>query len=166
MDNLRRWDIKKLKTFSRPSKNGFLENQYDFKVHHGEWEYDLGDFVAESSFTELIEQAKDGDENALYQVGAFYEYVKKDYKECLKWYRASASKGYGRALYSIGEFYLGKIGGKANHEKALEFFLSAEEKGNSDAMWQVYFMYAAGQGVEQNREKAKYWLEKYRMAVK
>ncbi len=66
----------------------------------------------QSSLSEIMAKAKEGDANAQYQLGGVYAFAKgvpQNYEEALKWYRLAAKQGLPKSQYNVGWiYYLGK----------------------------------------------------------
>lgn len=74
--------------------------------------------------------ARADDENAQYELGQYYELVKRDYKEACKWYEKAAGHGYIDAVNAKAKLY-DKMGEKA---KAIASYAAAADAGSYDSM--------------------------------
>jgi len=101
----------------------------------------------------LIEKAKAGDIDAVYQLGQRFETgngVKQDIDTAIKMYFTAATKGHAGAQNRIGElFYNGQ-----KYSDAVEWFKKAAAQGYSKALLNLGICYYTGNGVPQDFAKA------------
>ena len=136
-----------------------VEEDYDEAVRWYRKAAELGHDGAEDMirFPELEKAAKQGDANAMYELGRCYiggKGVRQDEAEGYRWYHKAAEQGNVDAkklfeinAYSVpelkesaeqgdcfsmnqlGEYYLYGLGGEIDHEEALKWYLKAVEHG-------------------------------------
>ncbi len=75
--------------------------------------------------------------------------------------RKQAESGNPQAQFQLGlYYYLGKIDGKVDYEKAVYWFTKSAEQGNTNAQTNLGIMYENGQGVKQDYAEALKWYRK------
>lgn len=120
----------------------------------------------ERFFTELQEQALDGDADAMYRMGDIYQYgfpqigIPIYYQQAAEWYEKAANKGYMYAQNSLGILYYFGQGVPKNYTKAAEWYKKAAEQGDATAIYNLAGCYRLGRGVEQNEELAAMYNQK------
>lgn len=83
----------------------------------------------------LKQQAKDGDAEAQYQLGASYlEGEKPDYVEALRWLRKAGEQDHCGAMIAMAEIYVFGLGVDRDRDLALGLLNRAIELGSVDAM--------------------------------
>ena len=130
----------------------YEEEEYDDEDYYEEYEYD--------DIEELKQEAINGNHAAQNTLGDCYydgEDVRKNYKEAVRWYRASAEQGNSCAQFSLGYcYYLGN-GVKVDNEEAFHWFKEAAEQEHSTAQCYVGHCYYNGHGVKKNLKEAVKW---------
>lgn len=111
---------------------------------------------------EQLEQvASQGDEEAQFRLGLFYETQSTDkdrFKKSAHWYGLAAKQAHRIAQYNLGVLFMTGSGVEKDANKALNLWLSAARSGHSHAQFNVARGYFLGVGLAENHEKAKYWL--------
>ncbi|MBD0404995.1 caspase family protein [Flammeovirga sp. EKP202] len=112
------------------------------------------------TFEIYLKVASEGDPEAQYGIGFFYEAgsgVPRDFAKALEWYLKAAQNNNENANFSIGNLYYHGRGVTQDYKKALEWYTKAALYGNSDAQYAIGFLYDYGQGVTQDYKKALEW---------
>ena len=126
-----------------------------------------------SNVKEIIEAAKDGDEEAQYKLGRMYEEGKakgitKDYYDAARWYGRSASQGYAKAQHRLGLLFMKGHGVIQNKSRGLSLITQAAQQGYVTAQLELGKIYYESRdktidinGIHetlsaQNRDKAFY----------
>jgi hypothetical protein len=90
-------------------------------------------------------------------------YIRKDYKEALRFYRLSAEQGDAWAQYQLGEIYDKGQGVPQDYKEAVKWFRLAAEQGHVYAQRQLGDMYYFNErGVLQDYKEAVKW---YRLSA-
>ena len=113
--------------------------------------------VGQTYSPELLQKAKSGDADAMYDIGACYLDglgVDQNDQDALYWIKQSANVGQPDALALLGDCYLYGWGVEQDYERAFSFLDNAIEKGNARAMNSAGECFYYGWGVEQNYEEA------------
>lgn len=113
---------------------------------------------------ELEENALNGDAQAQYQLGYYYDYGDgKDYSQAHYWYSLAAEQNYAKAFPCMAFLYRYGQGVEADEalaesyfEKAVEFgFLElSEEELGADGLYHAAVLYCEGLGVDADIQKA------------
>lgn len=114
-------------------------------------------------FNKLMVLAKQGNINAMYEVGKRYERgrgVDKNYTEAANWYQKAASAGQTAAQGRLGILYFEGRGVSQNYKVALDLLSSAAKDNIPSAQFQLANMYELGAGVAENLELAISWYKK------
>lgn len=112
----------------------------------------------------VLKKALAGDVVDQCAMGDFYSDVNSvhlDYKEAIRWYEASAEKGYERAYYEMGKIYdmdLPEL--PKGKQRALEIYTKLAKQGFPTAQCVLGMKYWLGDGVEVSRSEAISWLQK------
>jgi TPR repeat protein len=86
--------------------------------------------------------------------------VKQDNETALRWFRAGAEAGNGRAMANLGWMYLTGTGGKQDSAEAARWFRNGAEAGDGRAMGSLGGLYLIGAGVKRDDAEARRWLER------
>ena len=110
---------------------------------------------------ELLELAEQGDANAQYELGYYYEWKSYDDKKALEWYTKAAEQGHIKAQEQVAYIYRkGKVV-ERSYEKYVEWMTKAANQGSAEAQQSLGVFYDKGaDGVPQNYELAAMWFEK------
>ena len=107
----------------------------------------------------LEELVKQGDADAMYELGHYYLYGQKglsqDYEKAKELFEQSANLGNTWAISNLGYMYYFGQGVLQDYEKAKEFYEKSASLGNDKSMCILGAMYYSGLGVLQDYEKAK-----------
>ncbi len=131
--------------------------EYDDEDYYEEYEYD--------DIEELKQEAAKGNHAAQNTLGDCYfdgEDVRKNYKEAVRWYRASAEQGNSCAQYSLGYCYYMGNGVKVDNDEAFRWFKESAEQEHSTAQCYVGHCYYNGFGVKKSLKEAVKW---YRLSA-
>lgn len=118
--------------------------------------------LADQAFDSALVDAKKGDADAQYNLGAYYagNGVVQDYKQALKWYTAAAEQGHAMAQGDLAYMYDVGNGVVQDYRQALKWYTKAAEQGYAMAQNNLGIMYKEGQGVAQDYRQALYWYSK------
>lgn len=113
-------------------------------------------------FTDLLQQARDGDDFAQFFVGKSFldgDGVPCNLDEGIRWLNVSAEQGNDKAQTELASAYLYPLRYPAgafvcDREKSFELFSRAAELGNSQAMFGLGICYKHGWGVVPDAQKA------------
>ena len=125
-----------------------------------DWDHVGEKRFAGCSLERIMEFAKLGDAEAMFEVGCkyfygdYYEDIEVNYKEALNWFLKAADKGYAEAAHYIGNMYLDGKGVDKNYGNALLWWQKAEKSGFRKAAHNIGAAYFYGLGVEQNYGEA------------
>ena len=106
-----------------------------------------------NQITKVETKAKQGDANAQYNLGEFYENgygVEKDYEKAAYWFQKSAEQGNVHAQDKL----------ENSAELIRWVYEKLAEQGNANAQYNLGNCYANGVGIEKDNEKAVYWFLK------
>jgi hypothetical protein len=81
----------------------------------------------------LLEDAKQGNVEAQFNLGIAYSHQPSSYSEAIYWWCQATLQGHAKALFCLGEFYLYGRGVILNYEHALKCYQEAAALGNDDA---------------------------------
>lgn len=91
---------------------------------------------ASSNARQLLEDARDGDVDAMRQLGKHLiegSAMKRDVKNGVLWLKKAVEEGDDRSMVLLGDLYRSGTGVKKSSKKALELYMAAEEAGNKNA---------------------------------
>ncbi len=115
----------------------------------------------EAIFEEQLKMAQAGDGRAQFEVGLYYQKVKKDCAAAMEWYKKSMEQGFSGAAFNLGGIYYDGWGVKKDYKMAFYYFSKAEKlNGHKYAMKMLGKMYEYGLYVEQDFVKSAEWYEK------
>jgi hypothetical protein len=77
------------------------------------------------------------DANILFNIGNYYNYIKKDYELMKKYYMIAIKKGNSNAMYKLGYYYYIET----DYKLMEKYYMMAINKGNSTAMSNLSFYY-------------------------
>ena len=110
----------------------------------------------------LADAARNGDANAMFEVGARYSDgrgVEANMATAAAWYQRAAEKGLAPAQYRLGNLYEKGSGVARDLDKARDLYEQAASKGNANAMHNLAVLYASGALGSQDYAKAAKWFE-------
>ena len=89
----------------------------------------------------LILKANKGDPKSQHDLAFNYwtgKNLKQDSSEAMKWWKLSASKGFGKAYFNLGRMYYYGDGAPVNYKKAY-YYLNLSTKKKHEAQSRAYF---------------------------
>ena len=114
----------------------------------------------------LILKAKKGDPQSQHELAFEYwsgENLKQDFSEAMKWWKLSASNGFGKAYFNLGSMYYNGDGVPANYKKAYYYLnLSIKKKHPYQGTSYMFLgskFYLDGNYVKKNYKKGIKYLE-------
>jgi len=114
----------------------------------------------------LILKAKKGDPKSQHELAFEYwagENLKKDFSEAMKWWKLSASKGFGKACFNLGAMYFNGDGVPVNYKKAYYYLNLSIKKKHSTLSTSYFFLgnkfYLDGKYGKKNIKKGIKYLE-------
>ena len=122
------------------------------------------DWVLVKRFQEQLGKAKQGDTQAMYEVGRMYERgrgTETDINQALGWYEKAAKNGQNSdASARIGILYLEGQGVPQNYASAFKHLSEAANAGTPAAQYYLALMYEEGHGLKPNPAAALSWYKK------
>ncbi len=138
-----------------PSVRLFIKANQEFKVGR-----------SSAAFSLLTRAADDGDVDAEYQLGVFYEHgigrARPDLAEALRWYRKAAADGDRAARNNLGYLYASGRGVIQDYAEAFKWYQLAASSGDAAAQSNLAGLYYRGRGIPRNPALAFRW---YRAAA-
>ncbi|MGD1894277.1 MAG: TIR domain-containing protein [Cyclobacteriaceae bacterium] len=139
--------------------------QEDFWAYHIGRIYEKGIGVEEDekeAFTWYLKAAKQGNADAQYKLGDWYDRgvkgVERDKKKAFNWLLKAAEQGNADAQHTIGGMYKWGIGVEKDEKQAFDWLLkAARTTGYSFYQHSVGEMYESGIGVEKDEKEAFAW---------
>ena len=114
-------------------------------------------------FTILLEHAKNGNADAMFEVGKYYEagdYTEQNWKEAIYWYEKAIENNHPRAMLYLGRILLGGINIlKADIPRALTLIEQAANAGDAESQFQLGILFENGEAVEQDLPSAIRWYQ-------
>ncbi len=108
----------------------------------------LRNYIYTSFFEYVVKYAADnGNDNAMYNLGCYYDEIEKNSELAIKYYLMAVENGNTAALNNIAHYYYIE----KNYELAVKYFMMAIEKGNVVAMYNLSCYYDV---IEKNYELA------------
>jgi len=104
----------------------------------------------QESIEELRVRAEQGDAEAEFDLGTFYDMgynVPQDATEAARWYRLAAEQGHAFAQFNLGTFYDMGYGVPEDAAEAARWYRLAADQGIAVAQFNLANMYATGRGV-------------------
>jgi len=115
------------------------------------------DWVLEKRFKEQMAQAKNGDTQAMFEVGRMYERgrgVDEDVTDAIIWYQKAADGGSDPAHARLGMIYFTGQGATQDYAKAQSHLSIAAKNNNPAAQYYLAMMYEKGHAVKKDNSKA------------
>lgn len=121
-------------------------------------------------FTILLEHAKNGNVDAMFEVGKFYangDYTDQNWGESIYWYQKAVENNHPRAMLFLGRILLRGVDKlEANVPRAIQLIEQAANSGDAEAQFQLAQLFEKGEAVEQDLPNAIRWyraasLQKY-----
>ena len=144
------------KAIDSPTREQVEDDEYDE-------DYDDEDYYEEYDYEdidELKQEAANGNHAAQNTLGDCYfdgEDVRKNYKEAVRWYRASAEQGNSCAQFSLGYCYFYGYGVKEDGDEAFRWLKEAAEQEHPTAQCYLGHCYYNGDGVKKSVKEAVKW---------
>ena len=116
--------------------------------------------VSASEFDDAKELAQPGLPTAHFNLGSSYYSGKgtpQNYKEALKWFKASAEKGNSNAQSALAVMYYRGEGIPQDYREAAKWFVVSAEQGNAGAQYDLGVIHYEGEGTPQDYKKAHMW---------
>ncbi|WP_135079335.1 tetratricopeptide repeat protein [Terasakiella sp. SH-1] len=126
------------------------------------WEEEAQKAQAELGRTEQIKlwrkQARQGDAEAQYQLGIYYQNARADYLTAQKWFRVAASKGrHAGAQYKLAQLYMNGQGVENDLPAAMSWFRKSAAQGDVRAQYFLGIAYRDGWERKDNYIEAYKW---------
>jgi len=121
------------------------------------------DISDEEVFSNLKQQAENGDSQVQYDLGRMYKNGKgtsTDVVKAFEWLQKSANQGHAGGQASLGLMYFDGLGTEKNVAKAVEWIRKSAEQGNSNGQSMLAWMYLYGEGLSKNPKKALEFFER------
>lgn len=120
--------------------------------------------VVEQNYIKAVEcferAAEQGNVQAQFKLGQWYENGGKDYKKAVEWYHKAAEQGYADAQCNLGECYGNGKGVEQSWEQAVEWYRKAAEQGNARAQCNLGWCYKNDKGIAEDK-----WYHNYKKAA-
>lgn len=103
----------------------------------------------------LLQQAKNGDADAQYELGSYYldnQWMQQDYPEAMEWLEKAAKQEHLDAMYEVGLIYHKGLGVESNRDQAVEWLTKAGLEGHDKARRQLLSM-----GIKLPTPLWRYW---------
>ena len=116
--------------------------------------------VSASEFDDVKELAQPGLPTAHFNLGSSYYSGKgtpQNYKEALKWFKASAEQGNSNAQRALAVMYYRGEGIPQDYREAAKWFVVSAEQGNAGAQYDLGVIHYEGEGTPQDYKKAHMW---------
>lgn len=119
-------------------------------------------FLSVNVYSDLLEDAQNGDAEAQYRIGwkTLYKDKGNDKAEAIKWLLKSAEQGYPQAQYALADAYRSGKGVEKDNDKFVEWLTKAAQGGMRGPQFQLAEIYLEGRVVPQDMEQGRFWLEK------
>lgn len=136
-------------------------NEYDCI----DWDIDDSDVCIDDSvfddedirrFVALCERAEQGDTNAQFKLGEYWQ-CNYDIVKAVKWYRKAAEQGDANAQYKLGFLYGIGCGVNKNEAEAVKWYRKAAEQDHANAQLSIGHYYFYGRGVDKDETEAEKW---------
>lgn len=115
------------------------------------------------AFTWYLKAAKQGNTDALYNVGNMYETgegVKQNSASAIEWYTKAADLGDSEAQYKVGSIYdEGEITTQ-NYKKALQWYTKSANQDHPEAQFSLAILHLYGKGTTKSEKIAREWFSK------
>lgn len=105
-----------------------------------DWEKEAQVVEAQESLVDQVKrwrgQAAQGNPDAQYRLGMYFEDYRLDYLSAQKWYRVAATKGqHAGAQYKLAQLYMNGLGVENNVAVAMDWFRQSAQKGDVRAQF-------------------------------
>ena len=121
-------------------------------------------------FTILLEHAKQGNVDAMFEVGKYYEtgeYTDQNWQESINWYEQAIAQNHARAMLYLGRLLLSGVDSlEPDIPRAIQLFEQAANTGDAEAQFQLGQLFDKGEALKQDMPSAVRWyraasLQKY-----
>ncbi|MCR5175651.1 MAG: sel1 repeat family protein [Anaerovibrio sp.] len=128
------------------------------------------DIETAEQFELLFELAQQGDPDAQYELGDFYDLKSENEEDegneeyylqkAFVWYERAAEQGHVEAQFMLSVFYSDGLLGEEDSQKGFEWCKRAAEQGHVQAQRELAYSYQEGMGIEKNIQKAFEWYKR------
>jgi TPR repeat protein len=112
----------------------------------------------------LLEQARNGNRDAAWQIGDLYREaahgVKFSPKQAFRWYAESALAGSATGQNNVGAAFENGLGCRQSYAMAHKWYRRAAEQGLNTAMANLAFLYLHGLGTKADKAEALRWFKR------
>lgn len=122
----------------------------------------MEDTISEKEFMQIQLDAKNGNPEALSDLGYMYEegiIVEQDYEKAKEYYEQASKKGDAEAYYLLGELYYDGLGVKRDYEISKYYHEIALKKGIKESLLSLGLIYVSGE-IEIDYKKAIEFIER------
>lgn len=118
---------------------------------------------AANPFNILLEHARKGNADAMFEVGKYYasgEYTAQNWRESLYWYQQAVQKNHARAMLYLGRILLQGVAEAevpADVPRALQLIEQAASAGDAEAQFQLGQIFEQGEVIGQDLPSAIRW---------
>ena len=121
-------------------------------------------------FTILLEHAKQGNVDAMFEVGKYYEmgeYTDQNWQESIYWFELAIAQNHARAMLYLGRLLLRGVDKlEPDIPRAIQLFEQAANAGDAEAQFQLGQLFDKGEALKQDMPSAIRWyraasLQKY-----
>lgn len=116
--------------------------------------------VVDIDVAELENLAEQGDKEAQFRLGLFYETQRQEFDKSAYWYDLAANQDHPIAQYNLGVLYMMGKGVKKSSASALQLWLKSAKQDHAHAQFNVARGYLLGIGVSEDQDQAMYWLQR------
>ncbi len=107
-------------------------------------------------FIALCEQAEQGDANAQFKLGEYWQ-CNYDIAKAVKWFHKAAEQGHADAQYKLGFLYGIGCGVNKNEAEAVKWYRKAAEQNHAGAQLSLGHYYFYGRGIDKDYAEAEKW---------
>lgn len=155
-----------LQYYLKAAKQGHIKAQYRVSVilYKGYRIQNLGIVQDQKAATEWVQKvlaaAENGNAEALTCIGNMYEngeWVSRNKKEAITYYRQAAEKGNEEAQYKLGhEYEMGNLV-KRDYEEAVKWYRKSALQDNAEAQYKLGVFCSSGTGTQKDLHEALEW---------
>ena len=116
--------------------------------------------LSASEFDDVKELAQPGLPTAHFNLGSSYysgKGTQQNYKEALKWFKASAEQGNSNAQRALAVMYYRGEGIPQDYREAAKWFVVSAEQRNAGAQYDLGVIHYEGEGTPHDYKKAHMW---------
>ncbi|MFN7662997.1 MAG: tetratricopeptide repeat protein [Alphaproteobacteria bacterium] len=142
---------------------GYAAPKYDSGPRYDELNVSPGDLI---DVKLLQEKAQQGDAQAQYNLGVFYDWGhESDPSKAMEWFKKAREKGHILAQFNLGCIYANRQSSRKemdqkNRVRAMKWFKKDAIQEYQEAQYNLGMAYVIGHGVVKDHSKAKIWLQK------